>query len=235
MGAALVLSCDLFAAIDSHAPISELEERSTILRLAASIFDFRSIDSISLKLAVQQGSHILLGLLSASQKRRDSREAALLLTAAAAGDYNVEEEMESFAMVLTRISRLLNSEEERHRGTPPATRHFPSALASSSSMQHPHYHLQQQQQDHQQHDELQQDQHADGFTSMSNSFAHFSAPDDLSLQFYLNLMTDADGDGDGDVDATGEWASPINMGLAQQQRRTEQQPSSLFDQLQERW
>jgi hypothetical protein len=152
-----------------------------------------------LKSAVQQGSKILSGLLVAAEKRRNTREASLLLTAVA-GDYN--EEAESFAEVLTRISRSLNSEEERHRGTPPATRHLPTQVLLDS-----------------------------------NPIGNFAQPDDLSLQFYLELMSDTNMNVLGDSNWT-DSTSTMMISPALVDRDLAEggiDNRSLFDQLEDNW
>lgn len=79
------------------------------------------------------------GLFRAEESRRAGRAAQTLLSASGAGagyDGAEVQDVESFADVLQRISRSLNTQTAPHRGTPPPTRNIPSATATRPSM-HP--------------------------------------------------------------------------------------------------
>ncbi|SCV67647.1 BQ2448_5258 [Microbotryum intermedium] len=131
MGAALVLFNDLFMSIDQDASDSEIDSKRKVLLLALEIFTKGSgdISSPSLQVVVQQGAKIMNGLFRAEESRRTGRAAQALL-AASGGDVTLEGEqdgapVESFADVLRRISRSLNTQSAPHRGTPPPTRNIP--------------------------------------------------------------------------------------------------------------
>ncbi|SGY16443.1 BQ5605_C012g06873 [Microbotryum silenes-dioicae] len=146
MGAALVLFNDLFMSIDQDASDSEIDSKRKALLLALEIFTKGSgnICSPSLQVVVQQGAKIMNGLFRAEESRRTGRAAQALL-AASGGDATLDGEqddtpVESFADVLRRISRSLNTQSAPHRGTPPPTRnipkksgHLPGGLLPSST------------------------------------------------------------------------------------------------------
>lgn len=135
MGGSLALFADLFHAIDTDVSPTELDAKREILMLAQNIFrKYESITCGHLQRTVKQGFKIITGLFAAEEKRRVSRVAQALITAA--GDEEATSPAatpvatESFSEVLTRLSRsLLEQEEEQHCGTPPATRGLQVPLA----------------------------------------------------------------------------------------------------------
>lgn len=129
-GAALVLFNDLFQSIDHDASASEIDSKKDVLNLAAEIFSRSSeITSESLRVVVQQGAKIMSGLFRAEESRRVGRAAQTLLAASGGAPFDTEDdgEVETFADVLQRISRSLNTQTAPHRGTPPPTRNIPTA------------------------------------------------------------------------------------------------------------
>lgn len=129
-GAALVLFNDLFQSIDHDASASEIDSKKDVLNLAAEIFSRSSeITSESLRAVVEQGSKIMTGLFRAEESRRVGRAAQALLAASGGVSLDPEDEaeVETFADVLQRISRSLNTQTAPHRGTPPPTRNIPTA------------------------------------------------------------------------------------------------------------
>lgn len=113
-----------------------MADKRDILLLASEIFSRRSdITSSSLQGIVEQGSRILAGLFRAEEARRDDRAARTLVSAVRVGAYGVaqedqqEETLETFAEVLQRISRSLNTRQAPHTGTPPPTRNIASKSA----------------------------------------------------------------------------------------------------------
>ncbi|KAK4051134.1 hypothetical protein OIV83_002956 [Microbotryomycetes sp. JL201] len=131
MGATLVLFNDLFQAIDYDASSSEIDSKRDTLNLAAEIFSQgHLVSSPSLQVVVEQGSKIITGLFRAAESRRMARAARHLLSAGQPqdeGENEEEDDIESFADVLQRISRSLNTQTAPHRGTPPPTRNINSA------------------------------------------------------------------------------------------------------------
>ncbi|KAM0787632.1 hypothetical protein ACM66B_003697 [Microbotryomycetes sp. NB124-2] len=129
-GATIVLFNDLFQAIDHDASSSEIDSKRDTLNLAAEIFSQSNlVTEPSLQLVVEQGSKIITGLFRAADSRRMARAARHLLSAGQPqdGGDDEEDEIESFADVLQRISRSLNTQTAPHRGTPPPTRNINSA------------------------------------------------------------------------------------------------------------
>ncbi|KAK4056814.1 hypothetical protein OIO90_002063 [Microbotryomycetes sp. JL221] len=131
MGATLVLFNDLFQAIDSDASGPELDAKRDTLNLAAEIFSQGHLVSApSLQQVVEQGCKIIAGLFRAADSRRMARAARHLLSAGQPQEMDggeEDDEIESFADVLQRISRSLNTQTAPHRGTPPPTRNIHSA------------------------------------------------------------------------------------------------------------
>ena len=72
------------------------------------------------------------GLFRAEESRRVGRAAQTLLAASGGQPFDPEDEgeVETFADVLQRISRSLNTQTAPHRGTPPPTRNIPTAAAN---------------------------------------------------------------------------------------------------------
>ncbi|GAA5825755.1 hypothetical protein JCM11251_000359 [Rhodosporidiobolus azoricus] len=129
LGAALVLFNDLFQAIDHDLSAPEIDSKLSTLSLALEIFS-SSPTSPALGSVVQQGHRILSGLFREEERRRTARAARALLLASNGGAEGAptgeEEEDETFAEVLQRIARSLNSTSAPHRGTPPPTRNIPT-------------------------------------------------------------------------------------------------------------
>ncbi|GAA6012945.1 hypothetical protein JCM10207_008390 [Rhodosporidiobolus poonsookiae] len=131
LGASLVLFNDLFQAIDHDLSAPEISSKISTLHLALEIFSSKPT-SASLDTVVQQGHRILSGLFREEERRRDSRAARALLLASTGvrpgeeGAATEEDEEETFAEVLHRIARSLNSDSAPHRGTPPPTRNIPT-------------------------------------------------------------------------------------------------------------
>lgn len=120
----------MFQAIDNDASTPEIDSKRDTLNLAAEIFSRSSeVSTPSLQTVVEQGSKIIAGLFRAAESRRMARAARHLLSATggSAQEQDEEDELETFAEVLQRISRSLNSQSAPHRGTPPPTRNIPSA------------------------------------------------------------------------------------------------------------
>ncbi|GAA6056116.1 hypothetical protein JCM3770_006002 [Rhodotorula araucariae] len=136
-GAALVLFNDLFQAIDHDGSATEIDSKVETLQLALEIFTSKP-SSAALAHTVQQAHRILLGLFREEERRRQARAAKALMRASA-GDAAVAEaednaeEQETFADVLHRIARSLDSDSAPHRGTPPPTRNLPSAKAKKAT------------------------------------------------------------------------------------------------------
>ncbi|KAK4705474.1 hypothetical protein P7C70_g726, partial [Phenoliferia sp. Uapishka_3] len=117
LGAAIVLFCDLFHAIDSDYSQAETENKKETLVTAFEIFGrHESISSPVLRAVVQQGARILSGLFMAVEKRRVTR-AALTLTNGGEAKASIE----SFAQVLQRISRDLDFKPPSPSAVQPST------------------------------------------------------------------------------------------------------------------
>ncbi|GJN89113.1 hypothetical protein Rhopal_002087-T1 [Rhodotorula paludigena] len=142
LGAALVLFNDLFQAIDHESSGAEIDSKIETLQLALEIFQSKP-SSTPLALVVQQGHRILAGLFREEERRRTNHAArALMLAAAGGGDAGSgeggeggapAEEAETFAEVLQRIARSLDTDSAPHRGTPPPTRNLPSMKAKKGA------------------------------------------------------------------------------------------------------
>lgn len=84
---------------------------------------------------VQQGNRILAGLFREEERRRTNRAAKMLVFAATGaedrngGADDDDEEQETFADILQRVARSLDTDAAPHRGTPPPTRNIPSKVA----------------------------------------------------------------------------------------------------------
>ncbi|GAA5906084.1 hypothetical protein JCM6882_003554 [Rhodosporidiobolus microsporus] len=136
LGAALVLFNDLFQAIDHDLSAPEIDSKLSTLSLALEIFS-SSPTSPALGSVVQQGHRILSGLFREEERRRTARAARALVLASNGGAEGAptgeEEEDETFAEVLQRIARSLNSDSAPHRGTPPPTRNIPSRVPGTKA------------------------------------------------------------------------------------------------------
>ncbi|GAA5868804.1 hypothetical protein JCM1840_005125 [Sporobolomyces johnsonii] len=135
LGAALVLFNDLFQAIDHDLSAPEIDSKIDTLQLALEIFSSKP-SSRALGLVVQQGQRILSGLFREEERRRTARAARALMLASAGGVNDgiaaeEDDETETFAEVLQRIARSLNSDSAPHRGTPPPTRNIPSKASAA--------------------------------------------------------------------------------------------------------
>ncbi|GAA5958019.1 hypothetical protein JCM21900_004747 [Sporobolomyces salmonicolor] len=135
LGAALVLFNDLFQAIDNDLSAPEIDSKIDTLQLALEIFSSKP-SSRALGLVVQQGQSILSGLFREEERRRTARAARALMLASAGGVNDgtaaeEDDETETFAEVLQRIARCLNSDSAPHRGTPPPTRNIPSKASAA--------------------------------------------------------------------------------------------------------
>lgn len=107
------------------ASTTELEAKKSTLQLAYEIFSQTDITSPSLQNVVQQGQKILSGLFKAEESRRVGRAARTLLAAGGSVPQDADDDDdETFAEVLQRISRSLNTSSAPHRGTPPPTRNI---------------------------------------------------------------------------------------------------------------
>lgn len=127
----LLPSLSLFQAIDHEVALPVLEDKRNVLVLASEIFGRRSaLTNTSLQIIVEQGSKILAGLFRAEEARRDDRAARTLMAAAGppTGGSEDEDKLETFAEILQRISRSLNTNPAQHRGTPPPTRNIPNGM-----------------------------------------------------------------------------------------------------------
>ena len=124
----------LFHSVDSDASTIELEAKKSTLQLAFEIFSQSDIASPALQAVVDQGCKILSGLFKAEESRRVGRAARTLLAAGGGVHDEQEEETESFAEVLQRISRSLNTSSAPHRGTPPPTRNIRRAAARAGQV-----------------------------------------------------------------------------------------------------
>ncbi|KAI5479172.1 Zn(2)-C6 fungal-type transcription factor [Pseudohyphozyma bogoriensis] len=128
MGATLVLFNDLFQAIDHDLPAAEIDAKKDTLLLASQIFSGSDeITTPSLKNVVETGSRIIQGLFRAEEARRVGRAAQTLISASSGVAAPEDDEVETFAEVLQRISRSLNNRSAPHTGTPPPTRNIPLA------------------------------------------------------------------------------------------------------------
>lgn len=116
-----------------------MDDKRDILLLASEIFARRAaITSPSLQAIVDQGSKILAGLFRAEEARRDDRAARTLMAAAGPGEgLDEDEKLETFAQILQRISRSLNTNTAQHRGTPPPTRNISNSLGRTPSFYNP--------------------------------------------------------------------------------------------------
>ncbi|GAA5940469.1 hypothetical protein JCM1841_001026 [Sporobolomyces salmonicolor] len=135
LGAALVLFNDLFQAIDNDLSAPEIDSKIDTLQLALEIFSSKP-SSRALGLVVQQGQSILSGLFREEERRRTARAARALMLASAGGVNDgtaaeEDDETDTFAEVLQRIARCLNSDSAPHRGTPPPTRNIPSKASAA--------------------------------------------------------------------------------------------------------
>ncbi|GAA6060062.1 hypothetical protein JCM10212_003023 [Sporobolomyces blumeae] len=134
LGASLVLFNDLFQAIDHDLSAPEIDSKIDTLQLALEIFSSKPT-SPSLGAVVQQGHRILSGLFREEERRRTARAARALMLASSGGVDEAppgeDDETETFAEVLQRIARNLNSESAPHRGTPPPTRNIPSKASTA--------------------------------------------------------------------------------------------------------
>ncbi|GAA5980707.1 hypothetical protein JCM5350_006359 [Sporobolomyces pararoseus] len=135
LGASLVLFNDLFQAIDHDLSAPEIDSKIDTLQLALEIFSSKPT-SPSLGAVVKQGQRILAGLFREEERRRTARAARALMLASTGGvddtaNGEEEEETETFAEVLQRIARNLNSDSAPHRGTPPPTRNIPSKASAA--------------------------------------------------------------------------------------------------------
>ncbi|GAA5911475.1 uncharacterized protein JCM6883_005771 [Sporobolomyces salmoneus] len=135
LGASLVLFNDLFQAIDHDLSAPEIDSKIDTLQLALEIFSSKPT-SPSLGAVVQQGQRILAGLFREEERRRTARAARALMLASTGGvedtpNRDDEEETETFAEVLQRIARNLNTDSAPHRGTPPPTRNIPSKASAA--------------------------------------------------------------------------------------------------------
>ncbi|GAA5928564.1 uncharacterized protein JCM15063_003911 [Sporobolomyces koalae] len=136
LGASLVLFNDLFQAIDNDLSAPEIDSKIDTLSLALEIFSSKPT-SPSLGAVVQQGQRILSGLFREEERRRTARAARALMLASsggveeATGPGEDEAEPETFADVLQRIARNLNTDSAPHRGTPPPTRNIPSKSSAA--------------------------------------------------------------------------------------------------------
>ncbi|KAG0667170.1 hypothetical protein C6P46_002582 [Rhodotorula mucilaginosa] len=156
LGAALVLFNDLFQAIDHDLSAPEIDSKIATLQLAIEIFSSKP-SSPSLAAVVQQGNRILAGLFREEERRRTNRAAKALVFAASGAENSTqvqeedEEDQETFADILQRVARSLDTDAAPHRGTPPPTRNIPSKMATrpgaevaaTSSTGAPAYNLQQ--------------------------------------------------------------------------------------------
>ncbi|BGP55261.1 hypothetical protein JCM8202v2_002859 [Rhodotorula sphaerocarpa] len=131
LGAALVLFNDLFQAIDHDLSAPEIDSKIATLHLALEIFSSKP-SSPSLAAVVHQGNRILAGLFREEERRRTNRAAKVLVFAACGAEnpaqeaQDDEEEQETFADILQRVARSLDTDAAPHRGTPPPTRNIPS-------------------------------------------------------------------------------------------------------------
>ncbi|GAA5861890.1 hypothetical protein JCM3774_001341 [Rhodotorula dairenensis] len=134
LGAALVLFNDLFQAIDHDLSAPEIDSKIATLQLALEIFSSKP-SSASLAAVVQQGNRILAGLFREEERRRTNRAAKALVFAASGAenpgqdDAEEGEDQETFADILQRVARSLDTDAAPHRGTPPPTRNIPSKVA----------------------------------------------------------------------------------------------------------
>ncbi|GAA5981930.1 hypothetical protein JCM10908_004671 [Rhodotorula pacifica] len=135
LGAALVLFNDLFQAIDHDLSAPEIDSKIATLQLALEIFSSKP-SSPSLAAVVQQGNRILAGLFREEERRRTNRAAKALVFAASGAENSAQddadegEDQETFADILQRVARSLDTDAAPHRGTPPPTRNIPSKVAS---------------------------------------------------------------------------------------------------------
>lgn len=125
----------LFQAIDHDLSAPEIDSKIDTLQLALEIFSSKPT-SPSLGAVVQQGQRILAGLFREEERRRTARAARALMLASSGGvdemgNGEEEEETETFAEVLQRIARNLNTDSAPHRGTPPPTRNIPSKASAA--------------------------------------------------------------------------------------------------------
>lgn len=125
----------LFQAIDHDLSAPEIDSKIDTLQLALEIFS-STPTSPSLGAVVKQGQRILSGLFREEERRRTGRAARALMLASSGGVDEMgvgeeEEETETFAEVLQRIARNLNSDSAPHRGTPPPTRNIPSKASAA--------------------------------------------------------------------------------------------------------
>jgi len=125
----------LFQAIDHDLSAPEIDSKIDTLQLALEIFS-STPTSPSLGAVVKQGQRILSGLFREEERRRTGRAARALMLASSGGVDELgvgeeEEETETFAEVLQRIARNLNSDSAPHRGTPPPTRNIPSKASAA--------------------------------------------------------------------------------------------------------
>ncbi|GAA5884601.1 hypothetical protein JCM16303_003676, partial [Sporobolomyces ruberrimus] len=135
LGASLVLFNDLFQAIDHDLSAPEIDSKIDTLQLALEIFSSKPT-SPSLGAVVQQGQRILAGLFREEERRRTGRAARALMLASSGGVDEMgtgedDDETETFAEVLQRIARSLNTDSAPHRGTPPPTRNIPSKASAA--------------------------------------------------------------------------------------------------------
>lgn len=85
---------------------------------------------------MQQGNRILAGLFREEERRRTNRAAKALVFAAsgaenpAQDEAEEDEDQETFADILQRVARSLDTDAAPHRGTPPPTRNIPSKVAT---------------------------------------------------------------------------------------------------------
>lgn len=130
----------LFQAIDHDLSAPEIDSKIDTLQLALEIFSSKPT-SPSLGAVVQQGQRILAGLFREEERRRTARAARALMLASTGrldestmgggGQDDEDEATETFAEVLQRIARNLNTDSAPHRGTPPPTRNIPSKASAA--------------------------------------------------------------------------------------------------------
>lgn len=120
LGSAIVLFMDLFHAIDAGTAEEDLVERREVLLKGATAVFATQVASPALQAVVEQGQHILLGLIMAEEDRRHRREARARLPDGGSGN----PELDSFAQVLKRISREVQAEE----AYVPSTDSWPPAM-----------------------------------------------------------------------------------------------------------
>ncbi|TNY19628.1 hypothetical protein DMC30DRAFT_447750 [Rhodotorula diobovata] len=97
LASSIVLSMDLFHAIDHDRPEKEMKEKRDILYKARAIFDTKT-STPALEVVVEEGRKILAALLVAEENRRTTRAAHDMAAAPPPS-------LEPFSQVLKRISR----------------------------------------------------------------------------------------------------------------------------------